>query len=251
MLKRILKNILPLGVVKSVQSEFRKETHINRALSSLNGGTYVEIGVAEGNCFRQVAASRKIAVDPAPKGFGHSLTPGESLFEMTSDEFFSACAERILALREVDVAFVDGLHEFPQALRDILNLEKFMSRKGIIFIHDCNPPTRQNVEKHTEYWTGDVWKCAYYITTYRPDLRFFTLNCDWGLGVLTGFGSSPTFERPSPETVNTCTLLDYSFLEHNRKRILRLRPFWYSRFFFDFAYTHHVSQGQESHDRRK
>jgi hypothetical protein len=236
MIKGFAKKIIPPGIARKVRAEFMKETHINRALRALNGNTYVEIGVAKGKCFRQIGASRKIAVDPAPKGFGHELAPGESLFEMTSDAFFAECAQGILAPGEVDVAFVDGLHEFPQALRDITNLEQFMSRRGVIFMHDCNPPTRIHSEARTGDSNGDVWKCAYYLTNYRPDLRFFTLNCDWGLGVLTGFGSSPGLESPSSDIVNACNSLDYSLLEQKRKHILRLHPFWYSRLFFGFIY---------------
>lgn len=241
MIKKIVKNILPYGIVRIIQSELRKETHINRALRALNGHTYVEIGVAKGHCFRQIAASSKIAIDPKPKDFGKELAPGESLFKMTSDAFFAECAEKILTPGKVDVAFVDGLHEFRQALRDIINLEKFMSRRGIVFVHDCNPPTREHVEVRKGSWTGDVWKVAYYLTTYRRDLRFYTLNCDWGLGVITGFGSSPGSEFPPADIVNACEQLDYSLFEHRRKHILRLRPFWYSPLFFGFVH----GRGQE------
>lgn len=236
MIREFAKRVLPTNISETLRAELRKETHINRGLRALGGITYIEIGVAAGKCFQQIAASRKIAIDPKPKDFGDTLLPGESFFKMTSDTFFAEYADLVLQLGEIDVAFVDGLHEFPQALRDVINLEKFMSSKGIIFMHDCNPPTKEHTEIRRGESTGDVWKCAYYFSNYRPDLHFFTLDCDWGLGVLTGFESSHGRKPPDSEFIDKCNSLDYSLLEKDRKSILRLRPFWYSWLYFNMIY---------------
>ena len=140
----------------------QKEAHINRALKHLNGHTYFEIGVRDGGCFNRIVADLKVAVDPAPIKFGSNLASGELFFKTTSDNFFAEHAGKIFNRQRVDVALIDGLHEFSQCLRDVLNLEQFMAPKGLIFIHDLNPPTR----KHSEIadggeWNGDVWKVAY------------------------------------------------------------------------------------------
>lgn len=117
-----------------------------------------------------------------------------------------------------------------------------MSRRGVVFIHDCNPPTRKHAGVRDDArWTGDVWKVAYYIREYRPDLSFFTLNCDWGLGVLTGF-QSPYAGPPSPEILETCKSLDYEVLAQNRKHILRLRSPLYSRIFFRFVHKTNIGR---------
>jgi hypothetical protein len=236
MIKKIAKQVLPNWLIKILVQEFHKETHINRAISKLEAHTYLEIGIRTGDCFRCIDAPRKIAIDPAHWKFNHELLPNESFFKITSDDFFAYHAEKVLLHQKVDVALIDGLHEFSQALRDILNLEKFMSPKGVIFIHDCNPPTRENTGARDNapgyHWTGDVWKVAYYIRKYRPDLFFFTLNCDWGLGVLTGFQQPYCSESPSPKILNACNSLDYNVLAKNRKHILQLRRPFYSRRFF-------------------
>lgn len=237
-IKTFAKRCLPRGIEREREADLFKETHINRALRKLHGHTYVEIGVRTGKAFVQIEAPRKIGIDPAPKNFGSDLGSGEQFFQMPSDEFFSQHAEALFRDHRVDVALVDGLHEFEQALRDILHLEKYMSPGGVIFIHDCNPPTRKHAEVYDGGdWNGDVWKAAYYLTTCRRDLTFFTLNCDWGLGVLTGFRSSAAPESPSPETLAKCKSLDYSLLERKRRQILRLRPAWYSRWFFRFLHN--------------
>ena len=232
-IKKIIKQCLPYGIVRARQIDLLKETHINRALRSLNGHTYVEIGVESGKCFDKIIAPRKIGIDPAPRNFDSESALGESIFKMTSDDFFVEHAERLFRCQRVNVALVDGLHEFAQALRDVLNLEKFMSPGGVIFIHDCNPSTRKYDEGcDGGAWTGDVWKVAYYLTTYRRDLTFFTLNCDWGLGVLTGFDPLLNYEPPPAEILEQCKKLDYEYLDRKREQILRLRPAWYSRMFF-------------------
>lgn len=223
---------LPGPVVNVLSHDYKKETHINRALRATKGQTYVEIGVRNGDCFRAIGAPRKIAIDPAPGQRARNLGLGESLYEMTSDAFFADVADEVLGNHEVDVALVDGLHEFSQTLRDIVSLEKLMSPRGIVFVHDCNPPTRSHVDELDGRWNGDVWKCAYYLTTFRPDLRFFTLNCDWGLGVLSGFHSDRSPSPPAADVVSSCKSLDFSLLERKRRDILQLRPAWYSRWFF-------------------
>lgn len=201
--KEIAKKVLPYRVVMAIESIRRKESHINRALGALDGHTYVEIGVRSGTCFRQIAAPRKIGIDPAPMDLSHKIASGESFFQMTSDDFFANHAEQMFCSQRVDVALVDGLHEFSQALQDVLHLERYMSDRGAIFLHDCNPASRKDTEFKEGIWNGDVWKVAYYLTTYRHDLSFFTLNCDFGLGVITGFRSSSDSEPPSPKILET------------------------------------------------
>jgi hypothetical protein len=107
-----------------------------------------------------------------------------------------------------------------------------MSARGVIFIHDCNPPTRKLAEaRDGGPWNGDVWKVAFYLRTYRRDLDFFTLDCDWGLGVLTGFQPDRPTCPPAPDVMKACKELDYKILEAGRSSVLHLRPRWYSRFF--------------------
>lgn len=217
--------------MQAYEAECRKETHINRALGLFGPHTtYIEIGVRDGACVHQINADRKAAVDPAPVDPAFIESDGTTLFKTTSDQFFESDAATWLARQKINVAFVDGLHEFKQALRDVLNLEPLMAEKGIIFIHDCNPITRRHEQDMNFTWNGDVWKVAYYLKNYRPDLKFFTLDCDWGLGVVTGFSANPP--TPNGGAISKVKSLDYSVLEESRESILGLRNPLYSKFFF-------------------
>jgi hypothetical protein len=79
-------------------------------------------------------------------------------------------------------------------------------------------------------WNGDVWKVPYYLSLSRPDLQYFTLDCDWGLSVIRGFSPNPT--PPDQKLIARVKGLDYSVLEANRNSILALRNPLYSWFFF-------------------
>lgn len=240
MLKQHVKGILPGAVIRRYERELRKETHINRALRQFGKETrYIEIGVRDGSCIREIIAERKYAVDPAPVAPDKIAADGTEIFEVTSDEFFSDFANTVLPEKSVQVALADGLHEFEQTLRDILNLERVMPSAGVIFVHDCNPPTRRHAEDMNGPWNGDVWKVAEYIRRYRKDLNFFTLDCDWGLGVVSNLSSAPG--EPGADRIAEISRLDFSYLDANRNTVLNLKSPLYSQLFFRkrrFGATH-------------
>lgn len=154
---------------------------------------------------------------------------------------FRRGSRNLFSTRSIDVALLDGLHEFEQSLRDVLHLQRYMSSDGVIFIHDCNPPTR----KHAEVgdggaWNGDVWKTVYYLRIARKYLHLVTLDCDWGVGVLKVFGPHPSERATRHESlaasrdplIEHTKGLDYAVLENARQVILELRPPVLTRFGF-------------------
>ncbi len=150
--------------------------------------SYFEIGALFGDTLRQ-ASCPAVAVDPhfqlrqdAPLNLEQV-----TLREMTSDDYF-ASHDPIKDLgRSIDLAFLDGMHEFPFLLRDFINTEKYCHRRSIIAMHDCIPldchMTRlfrdMAVERPTNHpgcWAGDVWKMIPVLRRYRPDLEISCLN---------------------------------------------------------------------------
>jgi len=221
-IRKIIKSLLPKSVLRWHEAEFHKETHINRALQRARRPTrYIEIGAQYGTCIQQIVADHRIAVDPSPMDLESPNWDGVTVRCATSDQYFAEVADSELGAASVDAALVDGLHEFRQALRDILNLERFMTPLGVIFIHDCNPPTRSHAEEVTGAWNGDVWKVAWYLRRYRPDLNYCTLDCDWGLGMVSGFSKSAP--PPDDSMIERVAALDYDFLASDRKSVLKLR----------------------------
>lgn len=219
-------------------------TVIQTIIDALNAKTYVEIGVQTGAIILKVKAPSKIGIDPRFM-FSRKLRLAKLLqivrfqtFEMSSDEFFEKNAEEALP-GGMDVVLVDGLHTYEQSLRDVENCLRFLNPNGIIVMHDCNPlnsamayPTRGSIEEVKDQaelgevpgwcgvWCGDVWKTIAHLRLTRNDLEIFTLDLDWGLGII---------RKGKPRKLKSYTLgqiqrSDYSLLEKDRKNLLNLRP---------------------------
>lgn len=152
-------------------------------LRSKHARNYLEIGVRDGGTIVN-ATCPTIGVDP---NFAFRVNPvGKKralhLFQLTSDEFFRDYDPCAILGAPVDVAFLDGLHQFEYLLRDFINTERFCSRDSVILLDDCLPlniemtervhrrESRVDVEIR-DFWTGDVWKVVSILRKYRPELR--------------------------------------------------------------------------------
>ncbi|MBU2634663.1 MAG: class I SAM-dependent methyltransferase [Nanoarchaeota archaeon] len=218
---------------------------IQEILNKIKGRNYLEIGVANGDTFTSIDAMLKIGVDPGNPSDKIKEIIGDNInyFQMKSDDFFKN-SENIPYDYKIDVVFIDGLHEFKQVIRDVENCLKYLNKRGVIILHDCNPfneitsiPANSYEEAKkkaiskglnwTGAWNGDVWKAIVYLRSKHNDLNIFTFDCDCGLGIIT---------KGKPECI-----LDYSFkdiesmtyddLKLNRKKFLNFKEL---DFFQDF-----------------
>ena len=129
---------------------------------------YLEIGCNQDEVFNKIDID-KIGVDPISGGN----------FRGTSDEFFLRNSECF------DCIFIDGLHEYDQVYKDIINSLKFLNEGGIILLHDCLPPSihQQAVPRYKKTWNGDVWKA---IVNIRTNANYDTVTCciDHGISII-------------------------------------------------------------------
>jgi hypothetical protein len=171
----------------------------------LRPANYIEIGIRKGDSLR-LASSETICIgiDPEPD-IQAPLPSNTHVFRMTSDAFFAdygssqappsstpAAVVRDLRAPQVsqssrpenslpellqaptfDLAFIDGLHLFEQALRDFVNLEKFASPQSVVMLHDCLPLDAVTADRTrtTHFYSGDVWKLTMCLKVHRPDLK--------------------------------------------------------------------------------
>ncbi len=158
-------------------------SRINKLLTYTRGKNYLEIGVNYGFTFEGVKADFKLGVDPQKKFF--SFGSGHH-FKDNSDNFFK------LNTSKFDLIFIDGLHEYKQVLRDIVNSLNSLSRDGIVLIDDVYPTDFNTASKSWELfnaqekyglskghfsWQGDVYKAVFYIIhEYKDLINFFTVN---------------------------------------------------------------------------
>ena len=207
---------------------------INTIIDHTGARQYLEIGVKHGLSFMQVNAEKRTGVDPGWPGlkFYWYLAKKRQMrfFKITSDRFFEK-HRPTLEKNGIDIALVDGLHEYHQSLRDVENCLKYLSPGGAIVLHDCNPqsegaalspctPAGRQRANQPGTWNGDVWKTIVYLRSHHDDLRVFVLDCDHGVGVVT---------RGKPEGMldfdkEAIDEMGYATLEQDRSHILNLRP---------------------------
>ncbi len=153
---------------------------LKRLHQLLRPKSYLEIGTLSGRSL-ELAQCPTIAVDPW-FAFDRDVLAGKPVclfFQMTSDEFFSQFSPRALLEREIDMAFLDGMHLAEFALRDFIQVERYSKRNSLIVLHDCLPADvhmASRVHCPGTAWTGDVWKILPILIQYRPDIRIEVLD---------------------------------------------------------------------------
>lgn len=182
---------------------------INAIIRRYGYGSYLEIGI---NTPRQpdwnwpnVKISLKHGVDPNPKV--------HATFPVTSDEFF---AKHITM--KYDMVFVDGLHLWEQAYKDIVNSLKALEDGGTIMVHDCNPPSErsQSREHVSGEWSGDVWKAFLKLRMENPNITMCTIDFNYGCAIIQK-GKQELYKCDRPFEA-----IDYAYFRAHDKEILNL-----------------------------
>ena len=133
-----------------------------------------------------------IGVDPQPK-IEQELNPNTQIFATESDHFFRTQDVQDLVNGKIQLAFVDGLHQFDQVLKDFINIEKNSTKDTVVLFHDIYPvvPETATREWNTYYWAGDTWKFMHIINKYRPNIILKTIpTFPTGLGFATNLDPS-------------------------------------------------------------
>ena len=202
---------------------------LGRIVDALRPRTYLEIGVAAGDSLRQVRApTLAIGIDPEPQ-LSAPLEPNQRVFAETSDAFFAAHDVRAeFGGLPIDLAFIDGMHHFEYALRDLANVERHSTPQSTILIHDCYPLDRVTAERDRKrtFWSGDVWRLVVLLKKYRPELAIHTIaTAPTGLTMVRNLNpqSRLLFDRHD-ELCREFLALDYATIEDDMPGKLNLFP---------------------------
>lgn len=147
---------------------------------------YLEIGVRKGETFFGVPAKSLVGVDPFPDFDTGTLPEGYRFFETDSDSFFAEHSDSLA----FDFVFIDGLHQWRQTYRDVLNSLKVLRPGGLLLIDDVLPidwysaqsdpgileTARAQGKVSHSCWFGDVYKVLKIIDEKHPELGFVTFG---------------------------------------------------------------------------
>lgn len=140
--------------------------------------TYLEIGVAQGHSLA-LSRCRSIGVDPDFE-VDQQLVAPVSLLRMRSDEYFEhleRVGARPFPRLPIDLAYVDGMHQFEYALRDFIGAERYAAPSSVIAFDDVLPRDVEEAarERATQNWVGDVFRISPALQAHRPDLLLLTV----------------------------------------------------------------------------
>lgn len=191
----------------------------------LRPAVYLEIGVEQGNTIALARApTRAIGIDPEPN-IQSPFKAETHIFAETSDAFFARIGQT-LPQGPIDLAFIDGMHEFGHALRDFMNVEAHATTRTVVALHDTIPFDEITQRPHRErsFYTGDVWKTVAALRRYRPDLTVVTLPAA-PTGLTVVFGCDPRnrilWDRYD-EVMADMAALSYAEFDQNRHLHLNL-----------------------------
>ena len=124
--------------------------------------------------------------------------------------------------KNFDCIFIDGLHEYKQVRKDIINSLKFLNKNGIIILHDCLPPSisHQRVPRTRYTWNGDVWKAIVELRTWS-NVDTYTVLADQGLGIIINQNNSDILKLDC----SSFDKLKFQFFFENYKQIMRTISF--------------------------
>ena len=88
--------------------------------------------------------------------------------------------------RSFDVMLVDPFHDYRDSARDLATAFALLEPGGALVVHDCLPPREAlaGPEFKRGAWCGVTYKAFIDFVLARRDLRYLTVDADYGCGVI-------------------------------------------------------------------
>jgi predicted O-methyltransferase YrrM len=158
---------------------------LNELADACGAETYLEVGIRDGRTLQAVNVLVRSGVDPFHSVDVQALPPGIFVHTVESDLYF----DHLNDAQRFDLIFLDGLHEFRQTYRDILNALSRVSRCGVILVDDVVPsseaaayPDFMEAQRMGRLagvafpdWMGDVYRAAVAVISLHPEVAVRTL----------------------------------------------------------------------------
>ena len=88
--------------------------------------------------------------------------------------------------RRFDLMLVDPFHTYAASARDLAAAFALLEPGGALVVHDCLPPNEALAVPHFKpgAWCGVTYKAFLDFVLARRDLRYLTVDADYGCGVI-------------------------------------------------------------------
>lgn len=207
---------------------------INHLVKLYDYEKYLEVGTATCDNLNDVLVDDKTGVDPFPNPKYPMVKKWyNNLIQLKSSDYFDQLEPEVM----FDIMFIDGCLLEGNLKNDIEQALKHLYPWGTILVHDCNPPNeyyqrdwemyrccynRQqkiiwNNMSYNQNWNGKAWKVIAKLIRERDDLRIYTIDTDWGIGMIQyGEPFRQQVDVPDHELYKYSTMMMY------RKYVLNL-----------------------------
>ena len=164
---------------------------IARLHETLQPRSYLEIGVRGGDSL-SLSRCESIGIDP-DFTVNRELRAPTSLIRATSDDYFESLGRGSpFEGKPIDLAFIDGMHLIEFVVKDFAHVELHSEWSTVVVLDDVLPRNVDEAarDRHTQEWTGDVFKIRSVLATVRPDLSLVMVDTQ-PTGLLIVLGLDP------------------------------------------------------------
>ena len=132
-----------------------------------------------------------------------------------------------------DLVFVDPHHTYENSYEDLIGAFELVRPGGVVVVHDCNPPDSSiALPQYQEgAWCGATYWAFIDFVLGRSDIRYYTVDCDYGCGVVYklphAYGPGPISREPSTLELGWAAAKwsddgRYQFFDRHRTGLLNL-----------------------------
>jgi Methyltransferase domain len=208
-------------------SERRHLTNYLELCTSTTGQYYSDIMRWRFNTSRRLMYN-------CPENFDDGLSID---FKVASFDIDPSLAELKNIPNKIDICLIDGFHTYECATRDLIFAFELIEDGGVLVVHDCLPPSQLFASPSWTKgdWAGVSYKAYLDFVLTRDDLDYFTVDADWGCGVIVK-NRAWNFMADSPSTIRKSKLACdwfsihnddqavFNFFLKNHEQLLRLIP---------------------------
>jgi len=141
--------------MNNIQHEKRYSTpswkgeFINDLIRDLEYKKYLELGVATADTWNQIACEYKVGVDSA----NESRWKVPNIISATTDAYF----DNKTSNDNFDLIYIDACHEKTQVKKDFYNSWNILNNRGLILLHDINPPSKEGTSQSAHGDCFELW----------------------------------------------------------------------------------------------